>query len=192
MTAEGRGTAIDVIKGKLEYWLKREGWPAGMAQLLCQDCHQRKSADEREEIMPARHGAREIRGNIDEALAAQVETLAAKTSKSDVLDRAVVRPAYPGHLARGGNPMWRIYVMLAALAAFAASPKITDTPAWRGTGTVAPLWAVLIDRETGERSAPLPWAQCMDERGTRIKASGAASLSEHYQAGERFVCEILN
>jgi hypothetical protein len=86
--------------------------------------------------------------------------------------------------------MWTATVFL--MAALAAGPKVTDTPAWQGQGPGwTPTMAVLVDRQTGERSAAMPWGQCMDERGTRIKASGAASLSEHYQAGARYVCEML-
>lgn len=39
--------------------------------------------------MPARNGSREIRGNIDEALAVQIEALASKSSKSEVLEQAL-------------------------------------------------------------------------------------------------------
>jgi hypothetical protein len=89
--------------------------------------------------------------------------------------------------------MRRISVMLAALAVMgAASPKITDTPAWQGQGPGwTPMMAVLVDRQTGEQSAPMGWGECMERRGAYITATGAQSLSEHYQAGERYVCELL-
>jgi hypothetical protein len=70
------------------------------------------------------------------------------------------------------------------------SNVVVDLLMGQGPGWT-PTMAVLVDRQTGERSAAMPWGQCMDERGTRIKASGAASLSEHYQAGARYVCEML-
>jgi len=88
---QGQGNAHrQAIKGKLQYWLKRQGFPAGF-EVLCRSCHQQKSADEREELMPSRNGAREIRGNIDEALAAQIDAIASKpgTSKSEVLEQAL-------------------------------------------------------------------------------------------------------
>ena len=82
--------------------------------------------------------------------------------------------------------MW--FVLFVAVTA----GSITDTPAWRGQGPGwTPTLAQLVDRQTGERSAPLPWGQCMDESGKRIKATGAQSLSEHYQAGTRYQCELV-
>jgi len=86
---QGQGNAHrNEIRGKLEYWLKRNHYPPGY-DVLCRVCHARKSADEREVIMPSRNGAREIWGNSDEALATQIEALAAKSSKSGVLEQAL-------------------------------------------------------------------------------------------------------
>ena len=82
------------IRGKLEYWLQRQyrqsgQWPTGF-EVLCRPCHQAKGRDERKgESMPIRKGASEIRGSVDDTLAAAFEALAAKSSKSEVLEKAL-------------------------------------------------------------------------------------------------------
>lgn len=53
------------------------------------------------------------------------------------------------------------------------------------------MMSVLRDSQTDQTVGPLPWGECMERRGASIKATGAQSLSEHYQAGARYVCEVV-
>jgi hypothetical protein len=63
---------------------------------------------------------------------------------------------------------------------------------WRGQGPGwTPTMAILVDRQTGEKSPAMGWGECMERRGASIKATGAQSLREHSQAGARYPCEVV-
>jgi flagellar capping protein FliD len=89
---QGQGNAHRrAIRGKLEYWLRREGFPPGY-QVLCRRCHDLKSG--RMAHMPPRQGKVDLRVEIDATLAQQVEVLAA-TGKTK---REIVETALLAHL----------------------------------------------------------------------------------------------
>jgi hypothetical protein len=77
----------DEIKGKLEYWLQRQGFPPGY-QCLCKRCHNWKSG--RIKAMPPRTGKTNLRVEIEAETAAQVDRLAATgRTKREIVEAAI-------------------------------------------------------------------------------------------------------
>jgi hypothetical protein len=76
------------IRGKLEFWLKRQGFPPGY-QCLCKHCHDVKSGRIRH--MPPRTGKTDLRVEIEADIAAQVDRLAATgRTKREIVEAALV------------------------------------------------------------------------------------------------------
>jgi hypothetical protein len=83
-------------------------------------------------------------------------------------------------------------VLLSASLLLPVSHTISHTPAWSGQGTTPRYESVLVDTQTNERSAPLPWGQCMSESSKRLKAGGPyADHAQRWQAATRWRCEIV-
>ena len=97
--AQGTGNAHRrEMRGKLEYWLKAQGYPAGVVQLLCRRCHHLKSG--RTPRMPPRKGTTDLHVAIRSDVAQQLAVLAAEpgTTKAEIVEAALL-----AHIAGGAS-----------------------------------------------------------------------------------------
>jgi predicted DNA-binding protein len=85
------------IKGKLEYWLQRQGYPPGY-QCLCRHCHDLKSR--RIRTMPPRKGSEDVHISLPTDLLERLTVLASAPgmTRSKVMEAALVQ-----HLEQGAS-----------------------------------------------------------------------------------------
>jgi predicted transcriptional regulator len=96
---QGQGNAHrQEIKGKLEYWLKRQGYPAGIVHCLCRHCHDLKHG--RIPTMPPGKGSQDVHISLRDDLAERLSVLASAPgmTRSKVMEAALVQ-----HLEQGAS-----------------------------------------------------------------------------------------
>jgi predicted transcriptional regulator len=96
---QGQGNAHRrEIKGKLEYWLKAQGFPPGLVRLLCRHCHDLKSGRIRR--MPPGKGSQDVHISLRDDLVERLTVLASAPgmTRSKVMEAALVQ-----HLEHGAS-----------------------------------------------------------------------------------------
>jgi hypothetical protein len=149
------------IQTKLAYWLKAQGWPDGIVQLLCKRCHDLKSG--RIRTMPPRKGTTDLHVAIRDDVAQQLAVLAAApgSTKAEIVEAALL-----AHISGGASE-----------ALLAGVHQRLDTLTSQVTTTLTEL-AQVITTLQGEVKNLTGRLDQQDRRYEEVKAT-VASLYHH-------------